>query len=501
MADNFNYDGDDIELDDNGLPVDVITDDEEYDQGEEGQNLLEKGKELYDKGKEAYESGKKVYEKGKEIHDKAKKTKETADTVKKTADTVKKTADAAKKVDSATKTVKVIKTTKDGTKIAKVVGGASKGGGIIKALAAIGPYGWLAILIVLVIIIVFLIVVAVVAWIDGKTNENALKTNSYITSEHFYGIRTAYVDDQALLDALQLSYKQYAVDLITQLGEHPDIAIKISLPNNFDNSTAINPLITNISLTIGNIVANNLTGYSGVSFATIYPSINHFGLTQDQSNVLNDFLDDYLINNNIVSVETGVDLSTELANVTSSHELSYMFTLCEKVMIKDFISSNSGLDGIEKTWFVGSVYMPNTAITLSDMSYTINNQHADRTLSVKLIEVSNGTENILIEKSFDENSSDVEIFNPPNNTKVKLQKFTSINEENLRMYSQGLTLFDAIKLMPEDEQYFKQVEINNNGSEITVYTWKPTDENALYLEFDSVGRFIFGEFSLNIEAA
>ena len=525
MADNFNYDGDDIELDDNGLPVDVITDDEEYGE-EEGQNLLEKGKELYDKGKDAYEKGKKVYEKGKEVYDKIRKTKETADTVKKTADTAKAIGDTAKTVNTALQTANTIGTTATTATTAGAAGGTAVAtGGTVAAAGAAGagvagtagtavagtagtaavanPYVLAAIaiilLIIVVIIIIFVLVFAIAAWWSGKTSEDALKTNSYITSEYFYGIRTAYADDQVLLDSLQLSYKQYAVDIINQLGENPNITIEISLPDNFDNSTEINPVITNISLAIGNIVANNLAGYSGVSFTTIYPNISHFGLTQYQSDVLNDFLDDYLINNNIINVEDGVNLSAELANVTSSDELSYMFTLCEKVMIKDFISSNSGLDGIEKTWFVGSVYMPNTTITLSDMSYTINNQHADRTLSVKLIEVSNETENILVEKSFDENSSDVEIFNPPNNTKVTLQKFASINEDDLSMYSQGLTLFDAIKLIPEDEQYFKQIEIDNNGSKVTVHTWKPADKSSLYLEFTSNEPFMFGEFNLKVE--
>ncbi len=525
MANNFNYDSDDLELDDNGLPKDIITDDEEYGEGEEGQNLLEKGKELYDKGRDAYEKGKKVYEKGKEIYEKAKKTKETADKLKNTADTVKAIGDTAKTFNTAVQTANTIGTTATTATTAGAAGGtavATGGTAAVAGTAGAGagaagtagtavagtavvanPYVLAAIAIVLAVIIILIILSAVISaaitYMDGKTSEDSLQTNPYITSEYFYGMRTAYIDDEALLDALQLSYKQYAVDLITELGNNPKITININLPDNFDNSTEIDSTITNISLTIGNIVANGLTDYIDVEFSSIYPNIKYFGLTKAQSDNLNNFLNSYLISNNIISIEDDVNLSAELETISTNEELNYIFNLCEKVMIKDFIAKEDGTSGFQKSKYIGRAYMAKSKIKLSDIAYVINNQLIDRTSSIKVVQANGTKEEVLFEKSFKENASDIEIVNLPTSTTVTLEKFTSINETQLNFYSEGLSLFDAIKLLNAEQQYFKQLEVDNNGSKIIVYTWKPIDENSLYIEFTSNEPFMFGEFNLKVE--
>ena len=53
----------------------------------------------------------------------------------------------------------------------------------------------------------------------ASTEPEYMTENHSITSEYFYGIRAAYVDEEILINSLQLSYKQYVVDVIEYIDK------------------------------------------------------------------------------------------------------------------------------------------------------------------------------------------------------------------------------------------------------------------------------------------
>ncbi|MBO5909940.1 MAG: hypothetical protein J6Q15_00375, partial [Clostridia bacterium] len=99
------------------------------------------------------------------------------------------------------------------------------------ALAAAAPYIGIALLIILAIILVIVIIVAIVSFFQGKSDPANMSTNTYVTSEYFYGTRSVYIDENELINSLQLSYKQYVLDVVDNFEENnPSIDITITLP-------------------------------------------------------------------------------------------------------------------------------------------------------------------------------------------------------------------------------------------------------------------------------
>lgn len=498
MADNFNYDGDDGELDDNGLPKDVITDDESN--GEEAPESASAG-EIASDIHDTYKNVKKVKD--------LKKAKDTAKTAKDAAETAQKAKQTAEKIKKAKQTAEKIEKIKKGKKAVDTIKTLGKRKSIFSVIMGSLPYSAIVIGIILLIIIILIVITvlisSLIAAIDSKASDGALMNNSHITNECFYGIRTAYLDEQMLINSLQLSYKKYCIDLLVKLEEN-EIDIVFDLPTNIDNSTDVNLNITNLSLSLANVVANNSTNYAGFTFASLYNEIDYFGLTKQQSDMFNDFLSTYLAggelakdaNSNSALNKNTIKNKIDKIFDNPDSDIDYMFNLCEKVMIKDFISDPSGIQGLVENRYVGSIYMANKSITISNNSYIRKSLYNDKTSSIKLVEVNDMDELILLEKNFNENSEEVELVAPSNNKSVTLDKFTSIDENNLQLFSEGLSLFDAIKLLDEEQEYFKQIEISNNGTTVTVYTWKPADEKALYLEFSSNNPFMYGEFDIKV---
>lgn len=374
---------------------------------------------------------------------------------------------------------------------ASVAGTASAAGGTAAAsggiAAALPIIGWI-LLAILILIIVIVVIVAVVNFFDEKTNPENMTSNEYITSEYFYGVRSVYIDEEALLNSLQLSYKQYAVYILDYLDDNQDITLNITLPEEFDNATSIDQHIINISIGMGNIVATGSTDYS-VEFITLYPQIEYFGLTTTQSELVNIFLADYISNNNLITNNSS-SLTLDLINEISNYQtMQYIFNLCEKVMIKDEIATSNGLTGIEKRQYIASIYMPNNTIVVKNSSYTIVNENENFATNIKLVEVKNGLETIHIDHSLEENTEIID----GNNEPITLTNFISIDPNNLQTFSSGLSLFDAICSSPLNIECFAL----NEG----VYTWKPIDENILYLTFEASNEFIFTEFNIDIKLA
>ncbi|MBQ7880529.1 MAG: hypothetical protein IJ358_01635 [Clostridia bacterium] len=358
--------------------------------------------------------------------------------------------------------------------------------GAKSTLAAAAPYIGIALVVILIIVLIVAIISSVMAFIDNKTDPNNMTSNTYITSEYFYGVRSVYIDDNALSNSLQLSYKQYAVDVLTQLDENPSVIINITLPiEKFDNSTQIDQHITNISLAIGNIIANNLTNYN-VEFATLYPSIEYFGLTAEQGVAVNTFLGEYFVNNSIISISNGESINALMD--TATQNLQYIYNRAEKVMIKDEIATADGLNNIATRQYIASIYMPNKAITITNARYTVVNQNEDFATSIKLIEKNNGVETTHMDETLE---SDTDVFSADIDN-INLTQFGSIDSSDTAKFSAGLSLFDALKTTNGTQYFTKNQETN-------IYTWTPSDNNVLYLAFSSTSPFIFTEFDLNIK--
>ncbi len=418
-----------------------------------------------------------------------KNTKEAAESAKEKA------KDAAEAVKDKAKTAV------DATKAA-----LTKAAEAIKAAAAkiaelLAPYiGWilLALLIIIVIIILIFCVVAAVGVIASKLDPANMINNEYLTSEYFYGRRIVYIDDDALANSLELSYKQYVVDVITNFEDNnPNVDITITLPELnggviADNSIAIGQHISNLSLGIANIVANNSNDYVGVDFATLYPLINYFGFSDGQHSSVANFIADYIVLCGLYSTSESVDmLSLIKTTIDTDADLQYMHHQYEKVMIKDEIASKDGLADVAQRQYVASIYMPNTNIEITRVTYTLVNENEEFDTSIKLIELNNGSEKIHLDNGL--KNDNTSLFNGFTIGKVSLNRFESIDVSNISRFSSGLSLFEAVKSLPSDTECFKQ------DAETGTYSWKPLDSSVLYLEFEANNKFIYSEFDIAVK--
>jgi len=387
--------------------------------------------------------------------------------------------------------------------LTKLKGGmASKGGAAtskaaMAGLKAAAPYIGIALLVIAIIIILVSAIMAIVSFFEEKTDPANMTTNNYITSDYFYGIRTVYIDDEQLANSLQLSYKQYVIDVVENIeSSNPNIEIAITLPEQtneqFNNLTDIDTNIVNLSLGIGNIIATGSSEYINIDFAQLYPNIEYFGFTTEQGELVSKFISDYIEQNNLYLSQETVNLEQLVATTTSNENLQYIYNRCEKVMIKDEIATEEGLSNLEQRQYIASIYMPNKNIQITSASYTVANQNEDFTTYIKLIEVNNGTETIHLDQVLED---DVDIFDGITWGSVDLNTFTSIDSSNISQFEQEVSLFDAINKSTNNKQYFTQ------NTETSIYTWKPISESLLYLQFSSNNKFIYTEFDINMKVA
>jgi len=375
----------------------------------------------------------------------------------------------------------------------KAMGGGGGGiGGIFKALGAIPWQAWLVIGIIVTVIIILVIIVAIISYFENKTDPLMMSANEYVTSEFFYGTRSVFIDEPALINSLQLSYKQYVVDLITNIDENNDITINIIIPDEFDNTTEIDAHITNMSLAIANIVATNSSEYVDIDITALYPQIEYFGLTTAQGSSANDFITKYFKDHNIITPASGemseIDLMVD--NAMAHENLQYIYNLCEKFMIKDEIASEKGLEDIQTRLYVASVYMPNKDILIESAYYTISSFDDVFHAVSQLINEENGNQNILKEKETKDNRDVITGFT---SGQIRVKQFTSIDSENPTAFNSEMSIFQALRLSPEYKNYFTL------NTETGAYTWKPTCESLYYLTFESETKFIFTDFDLNVK--
>lgn len=367
-------------------------------------------------------------------------------------------------------------------KATKEVG--KKAGAAIAKFIASNPYVLIVIGIILLILILIMVIAGVAGAIQEQENSGTL-TFGTITNEYFYGMRLAYVDEQVLTNELQLSYKQYAVDMLQIIDDHAEADITITLPEEFDNATAIDQNIVNISIAIGNIVATGSSEYENVEFASLYSNIPYFGLDETQLDLVISFISSYISSNGIVTIADGSTITIEeLVNIAKENEgTQYITNLCEKVIIQDVLATEEEIASFGSHKFIGAVYMPHSAVTISEMSYLVKYDEGVE-VSLELINRTNGSESTLI--TF--NQSEGDYCEVDDNLEITLSPFTNINTNDTSVYSNGISLFAAIK-----SKNTTLAQVDN------IFTWTPTDENALYLKFTSNEAFQFNELYIVCE--
>lgn len=550
MLDDDDLDGGLTPDPDDEMPEDLLNDiiDDNGDGSGDDRSLVEKAKDKYDEIKNKVEDVKDKVEKGKEWAENVKKArdaKRAADATKDTIETAKKTKQAVDTTKNAVDAVKTAKTAADTAKAAKVAADTAKvaaqttkaAGGIVKTAQAV-VHGistaaqavahavtafiesviafWYVYLIVLGVILLIIIIVAVVtaigAFFNWKTDPDNMKTNSFITSEHFYGTRSVYIDEKDLITAMELDYKQFSIELIENIKlDNPEIVVNIQLPelangqkltNDIDLDDAIDQYMVKA---IASIAATGSTGYTDTSFADLYSLIDVFGLTQEQLTMFKTHLSQYLESNSLLSGQ-----SINIANIVEDaftvdadgeHDLSYITNLCEKVMIKDEIAGKEGISDIRERRYIASIYMPKHDISITHAVYTINGKSGIFAKHFQLIEENNSNKIVHNEQTL---SGEVNFATGIDLGKANIKQFTSINQDSPSDFSAGISLFEAVKRTPKTSQYFQQAEQELNGKTENIYTWKPTCDSLLYLTFSdnlnepdkeaSQNKFIFTEF-------
>lgn len=371
---------------------------------------------------------------------------------------------------------------------------------------------WAATIVVIKFLIVFIILMAILFALSSSTAAAAasteaeyMTTNYCITTEHFYGLRTAYIDEDLLSDALELSYKQYVIDILEDIKSTDGISITISLPEiteetPFTNAVPVDGNITTMSLGIAKIAAGKDASDSVNSFADLYNEISYFGLTDDQVEDADEFITKYLTDHSIVN-KGETDLTISGLVDTAIENLTYIKNLCEKVMIKDYVADELGLEDIEQLTYVGSVYMPHSTLTLTTITTAVTTTTPETPVVTNLIHQKGGTISTLdsgetgkddgkciIYSSFDEN--------------YQLEQFTTFDSTNPESLIDGVSLFEVLRLGSingvDYSSFFKK---EKNDENIEVYTWKPECENFLYYTFESTGKFIFNDLVFSCDPA
>ena len=378
-----------------------------------------------------------------------------------------------------------------------------------EAIKAASPYSWAVVaavivylLYILLFIILVLIVLAIIVAISASQEVEYMSENYGVTSEYFYGIRTAYVNEDLLTESLELSYKQYVIDILKSIENTNGVSITIELPEisedePFTNDTPVDENITTLSLGIAKIAADKSPSDTISGFAELYPEIDYFGLTQDQVEDVNDFIDKYLSDNSIVNKgESELTISEMVDSAIES--LPYIQNICQKVIIQDYIAEETGLEDVKELNYVGSVYMPHSNITISALSSVIATTTPEIPIEASCISRAEGTESSVA--SGTSNSDDGKILlDSVDNSTLTLSEFTSIDSSNLEVFCDGISLFEAIRLGAaegKDYSIFFQKLVDDNNVEF--YSWIPSDDNILYLSFNSTGNFIFSDLLLEV---
>ena len=379
---------------------------------------------------------------------------------------------------------------------------------VIKKLyktAPVAAYVWAATAIIVAILFVLLIILAIMIACSGSASGGAAATepqymteNFSITSEYFYGVRTAYIDEDALISSLKQSYQHYVSDVIVEI-EESGIDVKIDIitineetklpdPVQGDSVTHYNTL----SLNIGNAIA----GKSETEFTSaLYNEIPYFGLTAEQQSNANSIIVKYIKDNSLFTLTSAESFPDDIVSqLDSNSSLDYIENLCEKVMIRDYIAEENGLKDVQQLNYVGSIYMPNTDLIITRLSTAVSTPTPENQVEAECV-LQNGEDISTITSGTTDSSDGKLILDSVDNSSLELSKFTSVSDNN-EIFANGISLLEALRLVSKNEtegtgsNYFRK-QTNDDGLE--VYTWMPGCETFLYISYKSDNKFIFSD--------
>ena len=519
--DEFTYDQDEPELDENGL---IMEDDDDYDYDNDDDDEDDDDEDDDSEEESAKDRRKKLRSKhvdkhikklDKDIHGifmrpESKIPTDISDSVKKSAKSIPETTkeifadEELKPTDKAIASAEVAKrTVKTSTKkIGDETTGKLVREGLKKVIEMTAPYSYAAIAIVCAIVVILVIGLAIMVALSGATSgaagatEPENMTESFaIKSDYFYGTRSIYIDEAALINSLQSSYKQYVSDVIVEI-ENQGIDVKIEIitideetqqPNQLTNES--NSHYNSLSVRIGNSIANkNETNFNNV----IYEAIPYFGLTETEQSTVNNLIVNYIKNNSLYQLITAENFPNDLAEqLNGISSLEYIKNRCEKVMIKDEIATDTGIVGIEQRNYIASIYMPNKDLLIIANSVCVATEHSDDVINfASFIHQSSGDTMLESAQTLDDGKN---LIDPIDGVITPVSAFTAINTENIEAFKNGVCLLDIIR--QTSASLFQQ---NEDG----VYTWKPNIDSFLYLTFSGNNEpFIFTDLRMDMAEA
>lgn len=359
--------------------------------------------------------------------------------------------------------------------------GAAGAGAAGAGLAAAWPVVLVILAIILIIVIVLLVCAAFIVATENADEEHGTFTFGSIASEQFYGVRTAYVDETELIGALQQSYQQYCIDTFNILAENSAVTLSFELPENGEYNTSTQQILNDLSIGMGNIIATGSDQYASIEFSSLYTSIQYFGIGADKIGAVNDFIKSYIAANSLAST-TSSTIDALLDTAFEDTRLDYIHNQCEKIMIKDIAVGNSGFGTIQAN-LKGLVYLPKTDVEMAMLMYNIRVQNAGETVNMKVI-YSNGTsESVLREETADISWTESAISSEfDESVKVNIGQ---LDEAEPTLHTEGISLFELLKTY---------TNVAKSGE---IYTWKPTSP-SLYLVFESNSAFTLNEFYVEV---
>ena len=364
----------------------------------------------------------------------------------------------------------------------------------------IAAFWWLILIVLVIVLIVGVVVMAVNMGVSTVVNgmyENGKYTpGGGAMGDKFYGERYLYYDNQ--FSGLEISdtYTQICYNLIKKTIDDEIVVI-----NNFAQSPADSLQVAEISLDFAKSISS--LNDDGMSITYYINGIDHYGLTETESELFLNKVTDYLVTYKKSTVSRG-DIYNTIKNAFDL-DYQYMTNVCKKIIIKDYIfdSEFSGVKEIEAKNYGGIVFMPKEDITIKDVEFGFiiaqgynvnanyyNVQNEDITVLETTSDNQTSTDAVTADSSWFEDGM-IQKGLDVKPTEYPLAKFNALDENNLNYLSSGVSLF---KLLKDNKfiTYFNNIEISYETSIETLlqnvntnsYQFLKCDSDAYYIVAD-----------------
>ena len=393
-------------------------------------------------------------------------------------------------------------TISNGTK--KVVNGAKK---ISKALSKVAraihtvisaivsfvaAFWWLILIIFGVVLIDTLIItifgMGITAGINGVYENGKYTPSAGAMGDKFYGERYVYYDDTFSNEEISDYYTQLSWGLMNGAIQQGTIAIT-NFPADYLQSEDAVKIALSFTKSISSLTNDNMT-------ITYYAGgIDHYGLTETESNSFLNMTADYIIAKGYNSTgKTRENVFNAITN-TFNNDYSYMKNVCKRIIIKDFIfnAEDTGMINIEAKNYCGMVFMPKEDLTITNTEFAFIIPQGNN-VTASYYEYSDGVSSQISTAEADsswfkdgiiEELFKVDMSNNP------LKKFEAIDTENINYLSDGVSLFTMLK-DNKFNVYFNDIIVNIDTNTNDLLTNVKTD-NYQYIECEcnSDGYYIF----------